>query len=105
MKINPGKCHLLVSTNGNVAIRIGNFQKENTKREKLLAIQFDNKLSFDYHLSEICKKASRKRYALGRGTPYMNLSTRNIFMNAFFNSKFSYAHLYECVIVASLTKK
>ena len=33
MKINHGKCHLVVSTNGNVAIRIGNFQIEATKRE------------------------------------------------------------------------
>ena len=54
MKSNPDKCHLLVSTNDNVKIRIGNFQIQNTKREKLLGIQFDNKLSFDYHLSEIC---------------------------------------------------
>ena len=60
MKGNPDKCHLLVSTNGNVKIRIGNFQIENTKREKLFGIQFDNKLYFDYHLSEICKKACRK---------------------------------------------
>ena len=42
MKSNPDKCHLLVSTNDNVIIRIGNFQIENTKREKLLGIQFDN---------------------------------------------------------------
>ena len=51
MKSNPDKCHSLVSTNDNVKIRIGNFQIENTKREKLLGIQFDNKLSFNYHLS------------------------------------------------------
>ena len=31
MKSNPDKCHLLVSTNDNVKIRIGNFQVENTK--------------------------------------------------------------------------
>ena len=102
MKSNPDKCHLLVSTNDNVAIRIGKFQIENTKREKLLGIQFDNKLSFDYHLSEICKKASRKLYALCRATPYMNLSKRKILMNAFFNSQFSYCPLiwmcHSCMI-------
>ena len=57
MKSNPDKCNLLISTNDNVAIRIGNFRIDNTKREKLLGIQFDNKLSFDYLLSEICKKS------------------------------------------------
>ena len=82
-----------VSTNDNVALRIGNFQIENTKREKLLDIQFDSKLSFDCHLSEICKKASRKLYALGRVTRYTNLSKRKILMNAFFNSQFSYCPL------------
>ena len=35
MKSNPDKCHLIVSTNYNVTIWIGNFQIENTKREKL----------------------------------------------------------------------
>ena len=32
MKSNPDKCHLLVSTNDNVATRMENFQIENTKR-------------------------------------------------------------------------
>ena len=92
MKSNPDKCHLIVSTNGNVKIRIANFQIEDTKREKLLGIQFDNKMAFDYHLSEICKKASRKLCPLGRVTPYMNLSKRKILMNVFFNSHFLIAH-------------
>ena len=89
-KSNPDECHLLVSRNDKVKIRIGNLQTDNTKREKLLGMQFDNKLSFDYHLSETYKKASRKLYALGRVTPYINLSKRKILMNAFFNSQFSY---------------
>ena len=89
MKSNPDKCHLHVSMNDNVKIRIGNFQIENTKRAKLLGIQFDKKLPFDYHLSEICKKASKKLYTLGRVTTYMNLSKRKILMNVFFNSHFS----------------
>ena len=93
MKSNPDKRHLLVSTNDNVAIRKGNFQIENIKREKLLGILFDKKLSFDYHFSEIFKKVSRKLYSLGRATPYMNLLKRKILMNAFLNSQFSYCPL------------
>ena len=100
MKSNPDKYHLLVSTNESVAIKIGNFQIENTKREKLLRIQFDNKLYLDYHLPEICEKASRKLYALGRVILYMNLSKRKISTH---NSVIS--HLYGCVVVASVTKK
>ena len=56
MKSNPEKCHLLVSTNDNVAIRIGN-------------------------------------YALGRVTPYENLSKIKILMNTFFNSHLIYSPL------------
>ena len=96
--------HLLVSTNDNVPIRIENFQIENTKREKLLGTKFDNKLSFDYHLSETCKKASRKLYALDRVTRYMNLSKRKILMNAFFNSQFSYCPL-TCMCHSRIIKK
>ena len=80
-------------------------KNENTKMEKLLGIQFDNKLSFDYHLSEICKKASRKLYALGGVTPYMNLSKTMILMNVFLTRNSIISHLYGCVIVALLTKK
>ena len=43
------------------------------KQKVLLGIQFDNKLSFDYHSPEICKKAGGKLYSLGRVTPYMSL--------------------------------
>ena len=93
MKSNPDKCHLLLSTNDNVAIRIRNFEIQNPKKAKLLGIQFDNKFSFDYHLSEIWKKASRKLYALGIVTPNMNLPKRKVLMNAFFNSQFSYCPL------------
>ena len=92
MKSSLEKCHLLVSTNDNVAIRIGSFQIENSNREKLLGIQFGNNLSFD-NLSEICKKASRKLFALSRVTAYMNLPKRKILTNVFFNSQFNYCSL------------
>ena len=59
----------------------------------LLGIKFDNKLLFDDHLSEICKRAGRKLYALGKVTSYMNLSKRKVLMNAFLNSQFSYCPL------------
>ena len=77
MKGDNDKCHLLVSTNDTVPIKIENFRIENTKMKQLLGIQFDNKLSFDYHLSKICKKARRKLDAPGRVTPYMNYKDFN----------------------------
>ena len=93
MKSNADKCHLLVSTNETVKIQVGNYNIANRKCEKLLGINFDHNLNFDKHLSELCKKSSRKINALSRITPYMNVSKKRILMNAFFKSQFSYCPL------------
>ena len=93
MKSNADKCHLLVSTNETVKIQVGNYNIANSKCEKLLGINFDHNLNFDKHLSELCKKVSRKINALSRITPYMNVSKKRILMNAFFKSQFSYCPL------------
>ena len=85
MKSNANKCHLLVSTGNNVNIRIDNFDICNSR--------FDHKLTFDDHISELCKNASREIHALARVTPYMNISKRRILMNAFVTSQFSYCPL------------
>ena len=90
MRINADKCHLLVSTNNTVKMKIGNFDITNSKSEKLLGVKFDHKLSFDDHISKLCKTASRKIHALSRVASYMNISKRHILMNAFFKSQFSY---------------
>ena len=60
MKINADKCHLLVSTNNTIKIKTGHFDITNSKNEKLLGVKFDHKLSFDNHISELCKKAIEK---------------------------------------------
>ena len=89
MRTNADKYHLLVSTNNAIKIKIGNFDIANTKSEKLLGVKFDHKLSFDDHISDLCKKATRKIHALPRVASYMNISKRLILMNAFFKSQFS----------------
>ena len=71
LKSNPGKCHLLVSTNENTKINIGEFSIANSDCEKLLGVKIDNKLTFDCHVSDICKKANRKINALARIAPFI----------------------------------
>ena len=93
MKSNADKCHLLVSSNEKVTIKIGSHEIANTKREKLLGVYLDSGLSFDYHISEISKKASRKVCALARVTSCMSLSKKCPLINAFFNSQFNYCPL------------
>ena len=50
-------------------------------------------MPFDYHISEICRKASRQVCALARVTSGISLSRKNSLMNAFFNSQFNYCPL------------
>ena len=76
MKSNADKCHLLVSSNEKVTIKIGSHEIANTKQGKLLGVHLDSGLSSDYHISEICKKASRKVCALARVTSCMSLSKK-----------------------------
>ena len=41
-------------------MEIGDFEIENSTSEKLLGVHFDNRLTFDYFISGLCKKASKK---------------------------------------------
>ena len=74
MKVNKDKCHLVISNNEKVSIKIDNIELENTSSKKLLGIVIDSKLNFKEHLEGIIKKASRKVNVLSRVTPYMNLT-------------------------------
>ena len=74
MKSNADKFHLLVGSNEKVTVKRGSHEMANTKREKLLDVHLDRELPFDYHLSEIFKKASLKVCALARVTLGMSLS-------------------------------
>ena len=60
MKANADKCHLLVTTNSAVSANIEEFVINNSNEEKLLGKKIDTKLSFENHVSSLCKKASQK---------------------------------------------
>ena len=60
------------------------------EKVKLLGIYIDNRLNFDYHISQLCKKAGKKLHALTRVFNYMNISQRKLIANAFIMSQFSY---------------
>ena len=106
MKRNANKCHLLVSLNNTVNIRVENFDIKYSDCEKLLVgVKFDHKLTLNSLISDLCKKASKNVHALARVTPYMNISKRRIIVNAFFKSQFSYFPLlWMCQSRANHTK-
>ena len=92
-KGNPDKYHLLVSTNEKTKINMGKFSIENSDCEKLLGVKIDNKLTFDCHVSDMCKKSNREINALARIAPFININKRRILMNSFFRSQSNYCPL------------
>ena len=93
LKANPDKCHLLINTDENVALKIKNDTITNSPNEKLLGILFNNKFDFDEHVTSLCRKSSQKFSALARVAHYMNLAQRRLIMNAFTFSQFGYCPL------------
>ena len=93
MKANADKCHLLVTRDTDVTAKIGEFDVKNSREEKLLGVKIDSKLSFENHVSSLCKKASQKLHALARVVNFMDLAKRKSLMKAFITSQFNYCPL------------
>ena len=47
---------------------------KNSTKEKLLGIKFDSNLSFESHVTSLCKMASQKLHALARIPHYMDFN-------------------------------
>ena len=82
LKANPDKFHLLLSDpNEEFSIKVDNFDLKNSRCQKLLGIQLDNKLTFSDHVKSVCTKASQKLHALSRISNFMSLNQRKTIMN------------------------
>ena len=90
VKLNTYNCYLLLNTQDENFLKIGNFYINNSFCEKLLVITFDCKLKLSNHIKDICKKATRKFNALSTIFLDMDISRRNIIMNPFFQLQFNY---------------
>ena len=84
MKANADKCHLLVSSNENCTAKIDDFSINNSTEEKLLGVRFDSNLSFENHVTSLCKKASQKLHALARISHDTDLNKHRNLVKAFF---------------------
>ena len=80
MKGNSDKYHFLVSTSQEVILNVNNFKIKIRYCEKILGVKFDSKLRFDQHITDLCRRPSRKIHALATVTPFMNLSKRRLLM-------------------------
>ena len=90
MKANIDRCYLVVNGNDEVVINLGETEIKNGEYGKLLGIKVDAKLTFNEHLNDIIRKASRKVNPLSGVVPHMSLSKKKILMTSFFNSQCSY---------------
>ena len=89
MKANADNCHLLVTADTDVTAKIGELDVKNSREEKLLGVKIDTKLSFENHVSSLCKKISQKLHALTRVVNVMDLAKRKSLMKAFVTSQFN----------------
>ena len=93
-KMNAAKCQLLITNHdNNVSTIIDGQVIHNSKSVKLLGVCVDNKLDFTEHVSNICKKVSKKLHALQRVSHYMNKDKLRLIMKAFIESQFGYCPL------------
>ena len=60
LKGNADKCHLITSSKTPVGIEVANVTIMSEEKVKVLGIHIDNRLNFDYHISQLCKKAGKK---------------------------------------------
>ena len=79
--------------NEKAKINIGEFSIENGNCEKLLGVKIGNKLTFDCHVSDMCKKANTKINGLAKIAPFINVNKRRILINSFFRWQFNYCPL------------
>ena len=96
MKLNEDKCHFMIfgeRTNQDVGINIGNCTVNNSQEEKLLGVLIDSNLNFEKHVSNICKKAGNKLFALSRMSTYLGTDKLRLLMRAFVTSQFQYCPL------------
>ena len=74
-----------LNTNGN--------QVTSEKSVKLLGINIDDKLSFDEHVSSLCKKASNQLNAISRLHKYLGFKEKEVLINSFVYANFNYCPL------------
>ena len=91
LKLNKNKCRILGrSSNQQIKVNVGDSIIENSEEEKLLGFVIDKRLSFETHISRLCKKHGSKLSTLARIYRYMDANKLKILMRAFVISQFDY---------------
>ena len=73
-----------------VKLEIGSTKSETKNTVKLLGITIDNKLNFEEHISELCKKASMQSNTISHLHRFMSKEQKEALINSFIFSNFNY---------------
>ena len=96
MKANPTKFQgFSIGSRGNsdnLSLCLSGVDIPVTKTIKLLGLHIDDKLSFDVHVSKMCKKAAFHVSAIGRLSKYLGSQSLLKLFHAFISSNFQYAN-------------
>ena len=90
LKANPDKSQLLLTSKGEASIKIDDTDIKSSSSKKSLWVLIDNKLTFNEHVSKLCKKASNILDALVRISKYITKDKLRTIMNDFSSSEFGY---------------
>ena len=95
MMANPGTFqYMLLGKYKRLKIEIEGFQLESAKSVNLLGITIDHHLTFDTHISNICKTASAKVKSLSRIRNALDEKQAKLLYNSFFFlSQFNYCSI------------
>ena len=86
MKPNSGKSNLLMSDIEATNANADDSMIKSSQKEILHGINLNSELKSEDYVNFMCKKASKKLYALARITPFMDLKQRRNIMKAFVQS-------------------
>ena len=77
----------------NMEIQVSSCSIRKEDSVKLLRTHINNNLNFNYHVNQLCKKASKNFHALARIAKYIDINKWRMLMKAFVSSQFSYCLL------------
>ena len=88
MIANPDKFHAILVTKGRdgttgVKLMIQGKQIQSENAVRLLGVKIDHRLTFDEHISDLCRKAAAQLNALKRLEGYMEFKAKEILVQTF----------------------
>ena len=104
MKLNTGKCHLIVSgyKHEQIWAQVGGDKIWESTYLKLLGVTIDRELQFDEHVCKIFSKTSRKLTVLARQSKFLTFEKRKTIFKAFVELQFKYCSLIWMFHVADI---